>query len=255
MLRMTRATLHLVLSAFAVSNCFEEIPSPDLARGAKQFQPWINPGPPYTDHHLISRGENLDAANLVTQRSDLRLDNTPQTLQQKLRFERKFGFGIEFVVVKNSSPPSPSIARPAREVQPSNTTEDSDLSPVSVTVSDNAPPASLLPADEKCQFVQQMNISQGEECTKGGMRCERKCQQKTEDPVCKDEFQVPDLILLALFYVMFLGCMWRCARRCMWYCEWEILQNCTTRGLWWCCRQYKNEVSKIQDLHVTVIFG
>ena len=202
-----RIILHHVLSAFAVAECFEEIPAPDLARGGKIFQPWINPGPPNTDHHLISRGENLDAAILVTQRPDLRLDNTPQTLQQKLRFQRKFGFGIEFVVVKNSSPPSPSIARPAREVQASNTTEDSDLSPVSVTVSDNAPPASLLPADEKCQFVQQMNSSLGEECTKGGMRCERKCQQKTEDPVCKEEFQVCEVILLAVFYVVFTGCM------------------------------------------------
>ena len=202
-----RTILHLVLSAFALGECFEEIPAPDLARGAKQFQPWINPGPPYTDHHLISRGENLDAAKLVTQRSDLRLDNTPQTLQQKLRFQRKFGFGIEFVVAKNSSPPSPSIARPAREVQASNTTEDSDLSPVSVTVSDNAPPASLLLADEKCQFVQRMNSSLGEECTKGGMRCERKCQQKTQDPVCKEKFQVRKVILLALFYGVFLGCM------------------------------------------------
>ena len=199
--------LHFVLAAFAVAECFEEIPAPDLARGAKQFRPWINPGPPYTDHHLISRGENSDAAKLVTQRSDLRLDNTPQTLQQKLRFQRKFGFGIGFGVVKNASPPSPSITRPEREVQASNNTEDSDLSPVSVTVSDNAPPASLLLADENCQFVQQMNSSLGEECTKGGMRCERKCQQKTQDPVCKEEFQVSKLILFALFYVVFLGCM------------------------------------------------
>ena len=204
---MTRATLHLVLSAFAVSNCFEEIPSPDLARGAKQFQPWINPGPPYTDHHLISSSENSDAAKLDTQRSDLRLDNTPQTLHQKLRLQRKLGFGIGIGVVNNASPSSPSIARPAREVQESNTSEDSDLYPVSVSVSDNAPPASFLLADEKCQFVQQMNSSLGEECTKGGMRCERKCQQKTEDPVCKEGFQVCKLILLALFYVVFLGCM------------------------------------------------
>ena len=66
-----RIILHHVLSAFAVAECFEEIPAPDLARRAKQFQPWINPGPPYTDHHLISRGENLDAAKLVTQRSHI----------------------------------------------------------------------------------------------------------------------------------------------------------------------------------------
>ena len=185
-----RAILHLVLSAFAVAECFGEIPDPDLARGAKQFQPWINPGPPYTDHHLISRSENSDAAKLVTQRSDLRLDKTPQTLHQKLRFQRQLGFGIGFAVVKNASPSSSGITRPERKVHASNRTEDIDLSPVSVTVSDNAPPASLLPADEKCQFVQQMDSSLGEDCTKGGMQCERKCQQKREDPLCKEEFQV-----------------------------------------------------------------
>jgi hypothetical protein len=185
-----RPILHFVSSAFAVALCFEEIPAPDLARGAKQFQPWINPGLPYIDHHLISRSENSDAIKLVTKRSDLRLDKTPQTLHQKLRFQRKIGFGIGFGVVTNAPPSPASIARPATEVQVSNTTEEIDISPLSVTVSDKIPPTSLSPNDAKCQFVQQMNSSIGEECTKGGMRCERKCQQKTEDPVCIEDFQV-----------------------------------------------------------------
>ena len=94
----------------------------------------------------------------------MRLDKIPS--------QRKINNGIFFPGLgnfKTSSLSSASIARPAREVQASNTTGDTDLSPVSMTVSDNAPPA-LLPTNGKCQFVQQMNSSLGEECTKGGMR-------------------------------------------------------------------------------------
>ena len=38
-----KVILHLVLSTYAVGEFYEEIPAPDLAKEAKQFQPWINP--------------------------------------------------------------------------------------------------------------------------------------------------------------------------------------------------------------------
>ena len=202
------AILHIFLSTLNISAEFiEEIPAPNLATGGKQFQPWTNPGPPYTDYKPIiaSRHDRPDEPELVNPRSDLRPDNPPGTLQQKLRGQRKISSGVflppGFGALKNVSPASPGVTRPAREVTASNTTKKSELSPVLVTVSDYSPAAALQQSDEKCQYVQMMNTSMGEDCTKGGMRCERKCQQKTEEPVCTEEHTVRQMISLLGFMV------------------------------------------------------
>ena len=61
--------------------------------------------------------------------------------------------------------------------------DDGLISPVSVVVSDQAPPPSLH-SGEKCEYVQMKGDKLEGNCMKGGMNCERKCKYSTEDPVC-----------------------------------------------------------------------
>ena len=60
--------------------------------------------------------------------------------------------------------------------------DDGLISPVSVVVSDQAPP-SLHPGD-KCEYLQMKGDNLEGNCMKGGMSCERKCKYSTEEPVC-----------------------------------------------------------------------
>ena len=74
--------------------------------------------------------------------------------------------------------------------------EVEQISPVVVTLSDSSPLAALkldtyLEEEEDvtaCRYEQfseeQASLSTTSNCTKGGMRCERKCSQRTEEPVC-----------------------------------------------------------------------
>ena len=76
-----------------------------------------------------------------------------------------------------------------------------EISPVVVTVSDTSPLAALkldtfLEEEEEreetaCRYLQfteeQASLSTTSNCTKGGMRCERKCSQSTGSPVCTEE--------------------------------------------------------------------
>jgi len=173
------AVLHLIVSTCATAEFFEEIPAPNLARGSNNFQPWLSSDPPHTDYQQTkdSRSYKLDSGS----------DSSTETLQQKLRDKRKISSGIFLPgigIFKNISPGGP---RPQREAIPSKTKE-SELSPSLVTVSDYDPPSPPTNSDGKCQYKQVMNTTTGEDCTKGGMRCERKCKQKTGEPVCTEEF-------------------------------------------------------------------
>ena len=78
--------------------------------------------------------------------------------------------------------------------------EAEQISPVLVTLSDTRPLAALKldtslagqgeeeEEEGKCGYEQftgeQAELSGVSNCTKGGMRCERKCSQRTEEPVC-----------------------------------------------------------------------
>ena len=61
--------------------------------------------------------------------------------------------------------------------------DDGLISPVSVVVSDQAPPPSLHPG-EKCEYLQMKGDKLEGNCMKGGMSCERKCKYSTKEPVC-----------------------------------------------------------------------
>ena len=82
--------------------------------------------------------------------------------------------------------------------------EAEEISPVLVTVSDTQPLAALkldsfLEGQEeeeengRCAYEQfteeQASLSGVSNCTKGGMRCERKCSQTTGEPVCTDKME------------------------------------------------------------------
>ena len=83
--------------------------------------------------------------------------------------------------------------------------EAEQISPVLVTLSDRQPLAALKldtltgqeeeeeEEEERCGYEQftgeQAELSGVSNCTKGGMRCERKCSQTTGEPVCTELLQ------------------------------------------------------------------
>ena len=79
----------------------------------------------------------------------------------------------------------PGQIRPQRQ---SPVVKPVSVSPVSVTVSDRAPPSSRAPGDEKCQFVQMKGEKKtlDSNCMRGGMSCERKCDFDTSQAVCEE---------------------------------------------------------------------
>ena len=84
--------------------------------------------------------------------------------------------------------------------------DDGLIDPVSVVVSDQAPPPSLQ-SGEKCEYVQMKGDKLEGNCMKGGMSCERKCKYKTEEPVCTQILTVRFLQLyscVTLFYRTFV---------------------------------------------------
>ena len=60
--------------------------------------------------------------------------------------------------------------------------------PVSVSVSAQSPASSQAPGDSKCEYVQMKGepTRLEENCMRGGMSCERKCDYDTSDQVCTE---------------------------------------------------------------------
>ena len=186
----TSAFLVSIVCSSILAQFIDEIPAPDLAGGRNSFHPWLTPGPPYPSS-LLSQGKNPDLVNYHP-------DNTPQTLQQKIRRERKISSSVFLQGLSSGS----KIARPGREATVNNTSVEREISPVSVTVSDYAPPTQIKAGEEKCKYVQLMNTTMEEECTKGGMRCERKCTPKIEEPVCTEKLIVSkDFVLFSVIFL------------------------------------------------------
>ena len=79
----------------------------------------------------------------------------------------------------------PGQIRPQRQ---SPAVKPLSVSPVSLTVSDRSPPASRVPGEEKCQFVQMKGEKKtlDSNCRRGGMSCERKCDFDTSPALCEE---------------------------------------------------------------------
>ena len=160
-----------------ISGQIHQIPAPKLA-GSGDFQPWVNPGPPYIDAKQIKAAAQ---GRTTTKKQQVRPERRIQNGDYKLFLP---GLGI----VKDYVPAQLS-KRPERQ----SSVDDGLLSPVSVVVSDQAPPPSLQPG-EKCEYVQMKGDKLEGNCMKGGMSCERQCQFKTEDPVCTQILTVSFLL-------------------------------------------------------------
>ena len=149
----------------------EQIPAPKLAGGEK-FQPWVNPGPPYTDTKQIKAvAQERSSTKIGSVRPERRIQNGDYKLFLP-------GLGIVKDYVPEQIP-----KRPQRQSITESSVDDGLISPVSVVVSDKAPPPSLSPG-EKCEYVQMKGDKLEGNCMKGGMSCDRQCKYNTEDPVC-----------------------------------------------------------------------
>ena len=79
----------------------------------------------------------------------------------------------------------PSQIRPQRQSQ---TPGPLSVLPVSVSVSARSPASGQAPGDNKCEYVQMKGepTRLEENCMRGGMSCERKCDYDTSDEVCTE---------------------------------------------------------------------
>ncbi|XP_023348170.1 uncharacterized protein LOC111716889 [Eurytemora carolleeae] len=88
-----------------------------------------------------------------------------------------------------SSPVVGSAIRDLSAVLEENTlsAEDVDiLTPSSVSLRGDTPPAALRKSDEKCEYIQMKGGVLGDNCMKGGMSCERKCSFEMSPPECTE---------------------------------------------------------------------
>ena len=207
-------SLSLLAGVFAVQ-FIEEVPAPDLEQD--RGEAWAVAGPPYPDLHVGSSagwaarkqtGGDIGRGGWRRRREKTSPDIVSTLQQQITRDSRKFspseflpGIGPFQSSLLNKRPERTALKElfsldlPDESVDPG-FEEVEQISPVVVTLSDSSPLAALkldtyLEEEEDvtaCRYEQfseeQASLSTTSNCTKGGMRCERKCSQRTEEPVC-----------------------------------------------------------------------
>ena len=116
----------------------------------------------------------------------------PKTLHQQIRNVRKISEKIH-----SSSMEAPEMA--PRVVTLSN--------PDILSLKDQS--------DRNCEYQQVDKASEGEDCAKGGMRCERKCEDDLKEPVCLQTLQAIFALIKISITLVLTGCLRRCAKGSM----------------------------------------
>ena len=119
--------------------------------------------------------------------------------------------------------------------------QDEVITPQSIEITEQPPYQNVATTEDKCQFVRRQGGSLGDNCMKGGMSCQKKCEYSTAEPVCTQQLTVRRILnRVGCNFHLVEGCLRRCSRSSLWNCQWKVLPNCSRGSLWW-SRVWKHE--------------
>ena len=125
-------------------------------------------------------------------------ESPPKTLHQSLRRSGRMsenfqqGLYLPGLGVVQDYIPTQLSKRPQRQAKV--TFDNAPINPVSVSVEGISPP--IGQEGGKCEYMQMKGTGVGDNCMKGGMSCERKCQHNTSPQECQTDFTVSRFLLL-----------------------------------------------------------